>query len=747
MTMILRSVLALAALALAACEQKPAVDRSPNRFPGFAQAGPEGDAANFYYEPDSIRRNARGWVDFKLIRLVPDGYVVQAATTDCRFNFRGLEGEKFRGGGASLGRVAADIEPIDFHDQPPLAAAVAGVCAKAEENRTLVGAFDDAKALEMLYGPYRAEFAGAVQDRIEAPAGSAEAQAFVGKPGIVRILASESFIERGQTKHVLLTGTRLKDEADCPNCGQLVAAAVFVQDGDRWRLESEYPGLDVFGTDAEAPAFTWQRIGHDRYAFVAKAGEVHEGVASAFIGVYELADAGWKPLLIFNQDAPRKGEPLAAEIRFGEPDQAYADATVEIMAGKAKPRQETFRFENGVYVRPRAPTPPAPPPPPTPEEALLGYAAAINARDPAMAVEFWQQPTSRIRKTVAGFEALALDIKRVDREGDRAVAWAEMTGTSKGRTEASARVGVELARSLAGPWRIVSMTPYKCSRKCVFPPAKTALPAQDPASAAKSALRAYVENLGRKEGAAPARKDKKPATAFERGLQGKESAQVNQIGEPALKDGKANVWVDLTLKGKGKGGASENWQGSIRLQQAGAGWVVEDVSGLARYQGRPGPLAKPKTASKPTAGPAPKPESAPKPKPKPKPKPASARPDPAEPGSEPADAAATKPRTPPAAKAAPDRTRAPEPVAKPGSNKAPGTPAKPGAGAAPGSAAKAGSAAKPGQEAKPKPAADAKSKPRPAAPAPRKPEPEPYRRPRPEDEPDPNIPSAPVNDR
>jgi hypothetical protein len=96
-------ILSLAVLALAACGCGRSGDSKSgtDRFPGFSQAGKDGESARFYAKLGSVIDQKNGWVTFTLIRIISGGYAMQDAMTDCKCVFRGFDGIKYKDDGTT----------------------------------------------------------------------------------------------------------------------------------------------------------------------------------------------------------------------------------------------------------------------------------------------------------------------------------------------------------------------------------------------------------------------------------------------------------------------------------------------------------------------------------------------------------------------------------------------------------------------------------------------------------------------
>jgi hypothetical protein len=117
-----------ALLALTGCHGQQDSASKTDRFTGFTQVGQEGEAANLFIDTTTVSRGKEGWVSFKMVRVLPSGYAIQDATTNCRNAFRAMEGVKFRDDGTSEAKFPGDNASVTFQDNPGINAAVNLAC-------------------------------------------------------------------------------------------------------------------------------------------------------------------------------------------------------------------------------------------------------------------------------------------------------------------------------------------------------------------------------------------------------------------------------------------------------------------------------------------------------------------------------------------------------------------------------------------------------------------------------------------
>ncbi len=344
-------------LTLAACgKSDESID--PNRFPGFTQTGREGDAAKFFVDLNSVIRDRSGTVSFNMVRVIyGGGYVIQNAQTDCRNVFQGNEGVKYKDDGTSESKFPADKINIDTQTQPGISALLKLVCDKAEENRMIIGAFDDIKALEILYGPYQPEAKAALWSDMQVPHQIDTNEIFSETDGLVSVIASNEFTQTGVTKQILLTSTQPNgDSNQCHGCAPLINAAIFVKVGEKWRVEAHYPYLAFMGAYGAPPSMSWTQIGADKYAIVVQSGDMHMGFYWEGISINELGNNGLTPLLQMGiSDSFEEGDSYSLHIAF-DPAPATGYSTFKISVKHEITGQTddvttlNYTFKDGKYI-------------------------------------------------------------------------------------------------------------------------------------------------------------------------------------------------------------------------------------------------------------------------------------------------------------------------------------------------------------------------------------------------------------
>lgn len=122
----------LAALLLSSCngsEESGKQSTGAERFPGFTQIGKEDTSSKLYIDLNTVKQEDN-LTHLKLVRVLGEGYAIQDAITDCRGNFRTLEGVQYRDDGSSDKKYPGDEQPMPFAGKPDIAALVKMACGK-----------------------------------------------------------------------------------------------------------------------------------------------------------------------------------------------------------------------------------------------------------------------------------------------------------------------------------------------------------------------------------------------------------------------------------------------------------------------------------------------------------------------------------------------------------------------------------------------------------------------------------------
>lgn len=333
------------ALILSAC------DKQEEKFAGFTPIGENKKVAKFYLDTNTVKRDRSGWVRFNMVRDLTDSYVIQNAETNCENHFITEEGVKYRQDGTSQEKFASEtmLLPIDKRD---ITALVKMACDTAEENRNIKGAFDDGKALEILFGNYDANNKTASWEKIDPPTSLESYEKFAGETGIVKVLESKDFEQDGKMKHILLTLTSVSYVDNT-----LLSSIVFVKNDDKWRIEKEHSYLKVFKKDFPK-TLRWEQIGKERYGLIdggiSKSHEEFED-NTGYITLYEINEKGLHSLIDYsNKNSPLylramdKNDDL--NVIFSKSEKPYWDATLIFSKNGEKKMENVYLFQGNKYV-------------------------------------------------------------------------------------------------------------------------------------------------------------------------------------------------------------------------------------------------------------------------------------------------------------------------------------------------------------------------------------------------------------
>ena len=348
MKLITINALLLVAFVLTAC------GGSSEKFAGFTVVGMNKETAKFYIDTNSVKRSNKGSVSFNLVRVLPNGYAIQTAETDCKTSFSSFEGVKYSDDGTSEEKFIAETLTLPNKDNSDINTLVKMACGKSEENRIIIGAFDDSKALEILYGTYQPTTQTALWAVIDPPKTLEGYENFLGKSGTVKILDSKDFIEQGKVKHIVLTSTSVSDSPQI-----LLNASVFIKIGDKWHIETEYPYLKV-DSDSEPYIFHWERVGKEHYGVIeANIYKIPKNYndSKGYIVLYELNAKGLNNLLVYSENNVLEYSKFIdnnenvedVNITFPESNKTYWDATITISKDKGQ-AQEVYRLQKGNEV-------------------------------------------------------------------------------------------------------------------------------------------------------------------------------------------------------------------------------------------------------------------------------------------------------------------------------------------------------------------------------------------------------------
>lgn len=332
-------------------------NKNAERFPGFNAVSDREPAASFLVDTKSIRRENDG-VQFQMVRVLAKGYVVQSAFTDCIGLFQAAEGVQYNDEGVSENRFPGDKQPIVSTSIPGVPELIRFACAKANEARGFSGEFDNAKALEILYGKTidHAEVKVAVRSKMQPPSTLNLAESFAGKSGLATPILSHSFLQSGVRRHILLTSTIPQGEDyECHACAVLVSGATFIQTQDRWSIESEYPYLAEMGVYGRVETPEVVLVDAEKPMVLFKGSDMHGGIGNEWRVGYLVEPSGLKRVVSLAREGEKEGQSVSVSLATIPTSPAPYDlkatfSVTEIESKVTTTSEQILRFSNGKYV-------------------------------------------------------------------------------------------------------------------------------------------------------------------------------------------------------------------------------------------------------------------------------------------------------------------------------------------------------------------------------------------------------------
>lgn len=341
---------------LAGCNKQ----ENTEKFVGFTPVGKVN--VKLYIDLNTVERTNTGVlnVTFNMIEVLPNGHVIQNARTDCKSNYSASKGVQYLDNGSIEEGSTTQTLTLGIKDNFDINLLLKLACDKAEVDRVISGVFDDSKALEILYGPYQATTQTALWKVIEPPSSLDGYEKFLRKLGTVKILDSKDFLQKGETKHILLTSTSVSDASQV-----LLSAAVFVKIENIWHIEAEYPFLKI-AKNGEPKIMQWEHIGNDHFGIIESnkylnnINQYRVQNFTCYMSLYELTESGIKQLIEHNcyNNSQNYGkddenryvhEKHDISIKFTGINKEYWNATVTINQEGGQV-EEIYQFQDGRYL-------------------------------------------------------------------------------------------------------------------------------------------------------------------------------------------------------------------------------------------------------------------------------------------------------------------------------------------------------------------------------------------------------------
>lgn len=358
-----------AALALAACGKNSSTageTSSVKQFPGFQQVGQSGDAAQLWFNPASISRSGSGYV-VETLKSFPQGYARFSVVTNCRDSILRRAGTQYGADGTAQQTYPGNDAAVSAKSEPGMSELMSAACSIAMASRAIAGEFNIPAALELLYGPYDdSSKTASWQDAVIPPdlPWRDNLQAATDKALLVSGVATFDFSEDGKKKKVLVTNA-VPEGGGCHACTGLLGVAVFVKDGDKWKVDSNHPYVASMGeSGAVGSGFEWVPSGDNSYALVVNGEDGHQGYQTVTTTVFVRAKDGSLSQAVDDGDtAVSEQELLSAQTSLVKgKNAAHYDVkvalTYQIPSQATYVAEHVYQFVNGKYVAVKKDGPP-----------------------------------------------------------------------------------------------------------------------------------------------------------------------------------------------------------------------------------------------------------------------------------------------------------------------------------------------------------------------------------------------------
>ncbi|WP_186079295.1 lysozyme inhibitor LprI family protein [Burkholderia gladioli] len=347
-------------------DSKPAAGATSSQYPGYQQVGASGDAAQLWFNPTDITRNGSGYL-IHALKSFPHGYARFDVATNCRDLTQRMSGTQFRDDGTAEKDYPGNDIFVAAKSEPGMGELMQTACGVAMASRAITGEFNAPAALELLYGPYTQATATASWTDASVPAGLPWRENLGLTDGgalDVKSVAIFGFAEGGKSKKVLVTNA-MPVGGGCHACTGLLGVAVFVQDGGKWKIESNQPYIASIGASGSVGNhFEWVAAGDDTYALVVGGGDMHQGYETASTAAFLRQKDGKFVNIVDDGDTGSSDQQmLSASTTFIKgKDAAHYDVKVAIsytMPGKSVyVADHIYQYSDGKYVLTKKDDPP-----------------------------------------------------------------------------------------------------------------------------------------------------------------------------------------------------------------------------------------------------------------------------------------------------------------------------------------------------------------------------------------------------
>lgn len=217
------------------------------------------------------------------------------------------------------------------------------------------------------------------------------------------------------------------------------------------------------------------------------------------------------------------------------------------------------------------------------KNAISHYADAVTNGKKSVAMSYWKNPTQKLSKQLESLVSIELISSKTTIKSERsAETWVDWVVSSTTKSGEHWR-GTITQEKPGDTWLIASMKGMKCIDGCGS--GKSTSPSGSDDSyegpSIQDVVNAYYAALSDNNGSAARSKWKTPPKLINSILGKIDFATVNRIDDPIINGTKASVWVDLTIKAKGK--TAETWKGKVSLERFGnSGWLITSLSNMSK---------------------------------------------------------------------------------------------------------------------------------------------------------------------
>lgn len=273
------------------------------KFTGFTVVGEDKENPKFYIDTKTAKQDIDGLLSFNMVKVLPDGYVIQNAQTDCKTNFNSSEAVKFLNDGTSQERFAAEIIALPSKDNVEINALVAMACTKGNyQVKTISDASLSENALQQLFDVTNSS------KKIK-----------IASDKLSSIWFEQSFQNGNNNLRVIFTKTQPLEsngEIDvCHVCSAEIGAVTYKKVNEGWQVLSKQQIGDI-GSWGDAPTVTQAeilQISSDKLAFLISYGDIHQGFEETAKYVFLFNNDKWQNLGLFKTGESNEAMPLCGD--------------------------------------------------------------------------------------------------------------------------------------------------------------------------------------------------------------------------------------------------------------------------------------------------------------------------------------------------------------------------------------------------------------------------------------------------